>query len=173
MTTQDLNTTTADRKIRYAVVGLGWFAQAAALPAFANTDNSEVVALVSDDPTKRTEVATKYGIDQSQTYTYTQYDDLLHSGTIDAVYIAVPNQLHCDYTVRAARAGIHILCEKPMAVTPDECEQMIAAAQDRQVKFISMLPICKQSKSSTPVKSARRAFLTRSLPSKLKAQIAG
>jgi predicted dehydrogenase len=136
MTAQDRNPTTSDRQIRYAVVGLGWFAQASALPAFANTENSQVVALVSDDPTKRTEVAHKYGIDLSHTYTYAQYDDLLHSGTIDAVYIALPNQLHCDYTVRAARAGIHILCEKPMAVTPDECEQMIAAAQDNHVKLM-------------------------------------
>jgi predicted dehydrogenase len=136
MTTQDRNTTTTAPKIRYAVVGLGWFAQATALPAFANTENSEVVALVSDDPTKRTEVATKYGIDHSQTYTYAQYDELLQSGKIDAVYIAMPNHLHCDYTVRAAQAGIHILCEKPMAVTLDECEQMIAAAQDHHVKLM-------------------------------------
>ncbi len=137
MATQDRNAATAtQKKIRYAVVGLGWFAQAAALPAFVNTENSEVVALVSDDPTKRTEVASKYGIAESQTYTYDRYDELLHSGTIDAVYIALPNHLHCDYTVRAAAAGVHILCEKPMAVTVAECEQMIAAAQTHHVKLM-------------------------------------
>ncbi|WP_309744903.1 Gfo/Idh/MocA family oxidoreductase [Chamaesiphon sp. OTE_20_metabat_361] len=135
MTTQDRYPATDAQKIRYAVVGLGWFAQAAALPAFANTENSQVVALVSDNPTKRSEVAKKYGIAESQTYTYAQYDDLLNSGTIDAVYIALPNQLHCDYTVRAAQAGVHILCEKPMAVTVAECEQMIAAAQEHNVKL--------------------------------------
>ena len=136
MATQDRHTTTNVAKIRYAVVGLGWFAQAAALPAFVNTENSEVVALVSDDLTKRTEVAKKYGIATSKTYTYDRYDELLNSGTIDAVYIALPNHLHCDYTVRAAAAGIHILCEKPMAVTVAECEQMIAAAQEHQVKLM-------------------------------------
>ena len=135
MTTQDRHPAPDVQKIRYAVVGLGWFAQAAALPAFANTENSQVVALVSDDPTKRSEVAKKYAIAESQTYTYAQYDDLLNSGTIDAVYIALPNQLHCDYTVRAATAGVHILCEKPMAVTVAECEQMIAAAQEYNVKL--------------------------------------
>ena len=136
MTTQDLNTGTHTHKIRYAVVGLGWFAQAAALPAFSNTENSAIVALVSDDPTKRTEVAKMYGVEESQTYTYAQYDELLTSGTIDAVYIALPNQLHCDYTLRAAKAGIHILCEKPMAITIDECKQMIAAAHEHQVKLM-------------------------------------
>jgi predicted dehydrogenase len=136
MTTNQLQDTATSRKIRYAVVGLGWFAQAAALPAFANTDNSQVVALVSDDATKRNEVAKKYGIDAAQTYTYDRYDELLSSGTIDAVYIALPNHLHCDYTLRAATAGIHILCEKPMAVTVAECERMIAAAQENQVKLM-------------------------------------
>jgi predicted dehydrogenase len=135
MTSTQLQDTAPERKIRYAVVGLGWFAQATALPAFANTDNSEVVALVSDDATKRTEVAKKYGIEATQTYTYDRYDELLTSGTIDAVYIALPNHLHCDYTVRAAKAGIHILCEKPMAVTVEECEQMIAAARENNVKL--------------------------------------
>lgn len=121
-------------KIRYAVVGLGWFAQAAALPAFANSENSQLVALVSDDPTKRTEIAKKYGIED--TYTYDRYDELLNSGTIDAVYIALPNHLHCEYTVKAAKAGIHVLCEKPMAVTVAECEQMIAAARENNIKLM-------------------------------------
>jgi predicted dehydrogenase len=127
--------TTQDRQIRYAVVGLGWFAQAAALPAFANAENSQVVALVSDDATKRSEVAKKYGIAAAQTYTYDRYDELLASGTIDAVYIALPNHMHCDYTVRAAQAGIHVLCEKPMAVTVAECERMIAAAKEHHIKL--------------------------------------
>jgi glucose-fructose oxidoreductase len=133
MTSQIQNATT-NRQIRYAVVGLGWFAQASALPAFANTENSQVVALVSGDPTKREEVAKKYGLED--TYTYEQYDNLLASGTIDAVYIALPNHLHCEYTVKAAKAGIHVLCEKPMAVTVEECEQMIEAARDNQVKLM-------------------------------------
>jgi predicted dehydrogenase len=134
MTTQISNNSTA-RQIRYAVVGLGWFAQSAALPAFATAANSQVVALVSDDATKRSEVAKKYGIAENCTYTYDRYDELLTSGTIDAVYIALPNHLHCEYTVKAANAGIHILCEKPMAVTVAECERMIAAARDNHVKL--------------------------------------
>ncbi|MGH2413782.1 MAG: Gfo/Idh/MocA family oxidoreductase, partial [Microcystaceae cyanobacterium] len=79
------------RKIRYAVVGLGWFAQAAALPAFAHAENSELVALVSDDPQKREELSKKYGV--QDTYSYEEYEDCLTSGEIDAVYIALPNNL--------------------------------------------------------------------------------
>ncbi len=134
MTTQTSNRTT-DRQIRYAVVGLGWFAQAAALPAFATAANSQLVALVSDDATKRSEVAKMYDIATEQTYTYDRYEELLASGTIDAVYIALPNHLHCEYTVKAANAGIQVLCEKPMAVTVAECERMIAAARDNHVKL--------------------------------------
>ncbi len=127
--------TTASRdKIRYAVVGLGWFAQTSALPAFAQSENSELVALISDDPVKRDQLSKQYNI--QRTYSYEQYEDCLHSGELDAVYIALPNHLHRDYTVRAANAGIHILCEKPMAVTVDECEAMIQAAEDNQVKLM-------------------------------------
>ncbi len=126
--------TPSQRKIRYAVVGLGWFAQAAALPAFAHAENAELVALVSDDAAKREELGKKYNL--RRTYSYEEYEDCLTSGEIDAVYIALPNHLHCEYTVRAALQAIHVLCEKPMAMTEDECEQMIQACQDNNVKLM-------------------------------------
>ena len=125
----------SQRRIRYAVVGLGHIAQVAVLPAFAHAArNSELTALVSDDPVKREKLARQYGI--KQTYSYAQYDECLAGGYIEAVYIALPNHLHCDYSVRAARAGIHVLCEKPMAVTERECEQMIKAADMHRVKLM-------------------------------------
>ncbi|MEH2227581.1 Gfo/Idh/MocA family oxidoreductase [Nostoc sp.] len=129
-----MTATNGKNKIRYAVVGLGWFAQEAALPSFANAENSELVALVSDDPTKSEELSKKYGIEH--TYSYEEYEDCLASGEVDAVYIALPNHLHCDYTVRAANQAIHVLCEKPMAVTEEECEIMIQAANDNNVKLM-------------------------------------
>lgn len=133
--TQEQKTSSkSGKRIRYAVVGLGWIAQAAVLPAFANaTENSELVALISDDPTKRQELGKQYGV---RPYSYDEYDDCLNSGEIDAVYIALPNHMHCDYTVRAANAGIHVLCEKPMAVTVEECETMIRACNDNNVKLM-------------------------------------
>lgn len=121
-------------KIRYAVVGLGWFAQQAAMPAFAQSENSELVALVSDDSTKLQELGQKYNI--RHTYSYDQYEECLSSGAVDAVYIALPNHLHCEYTVRAAQQGIHVLCEKPMAVTVEECQQMMRACQENNVKLM-------------------------------------
>ncbi|HEY9629953.1 MAG TPA: Gfo/Idh/MocA family oxidoreductase [Coleofasciculaceae cyanobacterium] len=124
----------ANRKIRYAIVGLGWFSQMAAMPAFENAENSELVALISDDPEKREELSKEYNL--QHTYTYEQYEDCLNSGEIDAVYIALPDHLHRDYAVRAANAGIHVLCEKPMAVTVDECEAMIEAAKANSVKLM-------------------------------------
>lgn len=125
---------TGKQKIRYAVVGLGWFAQEAAMPAFAQTENSELVALVSDDSEKLEELGQKYGV--QYTYSYEQYEDCLTSGEVDAVYIALPNHLHCEYTVRAANQAIHVLCEKPMAITADECEQMMHACENNAVKLM-------------------------------------
>ena len=125
------------KKIRYGVVGLGWFAQVAILPAFAHAGrNSELVALFSDDAQKLRKLGRKYRIDPERLYAYDRYDQALRSGEIDAVYIAVPNHLHRDYTVRAARAGVHVLCEKPMAVTEKDCEAMIRACADNGVKLM-------------------------------------
>jgi glucose-fructose oxidoreductase len=119
--------------IRYAVVGLGHIAQAAMLPAFAHAKrNSRLVAAVSDDPANRKAVARAYKLES--TFSYDDYDACLEQ--VDAVYIALPNSLHAEYTVRAARAGVHVLCEKPTAVTADECEQMIDACDKHRVKLM-------------------------------------
>jgi predicted dehydrogenase len=122
-------------RIRYAVVGLGHIAQAAVLPAFQHaTKNSTLTALVSDDPEKLRTLGKRYRVEH--TYSYEEYADCLHSGNIDAVYITLPNDMHRDYTVAAAQAGIHVLCEKPMALTEAECEEMIRACADNNVKLM-------------------------------------
>jgi len=124
-----------DDKIRYAVVGLGFIAQAEVLPAFTHArENSRLTALVSDDPTKLEELGRKYRV--KNLYSYKQFDDCLHSGEIDAVYIALPNHLHCEYAVRAAEAGIHVLCEKPMALDEEECLRMIETAEQSRVRLM-------------------------------------
>ena len=123
------------RQIRYAVVGLGHIAQVAVLPAFANARrNSRLAGLVSGDALKRAELAKKYGVER--TWSYEEYDACLKSGEIDAVYIALPNTLHHEYALRAAQAGVHVLCEKPMAVTEEQCLQMQQAARERAVKLM-------------------------------------
>ncbi|HVK57833.1 MAG TPA: Gfo/Idh/MocA family oxidoreductase, partial [Candidatus Kapabacteria bacterium] len=106
--------------IRYAVVGLGHIAQVAVLPGFKNAKNSELTGLVSGSPTKLSRLSKKYSV--KNTWNYDEYEECLHSGLVDAVFIALPNDMHREYTVRAARAGIHVLCEKPLAVTARDCQ---------------------------------------------------
>jgi len=121
------------RKIGYAVAGLGHIAQTAVLPAFAHAKNSRLVALLSDDEEKREKLSRKYRCDA---YSYDQYDECLRRDDVDAVYIALPNTLHAEYTVRAAQAGAHVLCEKPMATSEADCRRMITACDDAGVKLM-------------------------------------
>lgn len=124
-----------DRQIRYAVVGLGYIAQAAVLPAFRTARrNSRLTAFVSDDPVKMKILGKKYGV--GLFYSYDRYDELLASGAVDAVYIALPNNMHREFSVRAANAGLHVLCEKPMAMTEAECKDMINAARRHGVRLM-------------------------------------
>ncbi len=123
------------RRVRYAVVGIGSIAQEAVLPAFQNAANSTVTALVSGDEVKREELGKTYGI--KKTYNYDQFDECLHSGEVDAVYIALPNHLHRPYAERAAKAHVHILCEKPLAPNEQECRRIIEAAQTAGVKLMT------------------------------------
>jgi predicted dehydrogenase len=129
-------TKTPDSKsVRYAVIGLGHIAQAAVLPAFKHARrNSTLTALVSGEEKKLKQLGRRYGI--KRLCGYDDVDELFASGEIDAVYIALPNDMHKDYTIRAARAGLHVLCEKPMAVTSSECEEMIRATRDANVKLM-------------------------------------
>jgi glucose-fructose oxidoreductase len=120
------------KHVRYAVVGLGHIAQVAVLPAFAHARrNSQLVGVVSGDATKRRRIAKRYDV---VAYDYDDYEACLDE--VDAVYIALPNSMHADYTVRAAAAGVHVLCEKPMAVTAEECERMIEACRSGGVKLM-------------------------------------
>jgi predicted dehydrogenase len=123
------------RSIRYAVIGLGHIAQAAVLPAFAHARrNSRLAALVSGEQKKLKSLGRRYGVEHR--CGYDDVDELFASGEIDAVYIALPNDMHKDFTIRAARAGLHVLCEKPMAVTVRDCEQMIRATEKANVRLM-------------------------------------
>jgi predicted dehydrogenase len=121
-------------RIRIAVVGLGHFAQAAVLPAIEQLADVEATALVSGSRHKLEELGKRYGV--RALYPYDRLDELLASGAVDAVYIAVPNDLHAELTVIAARHGKHVLCEKPMAPTEAECMQMIRACEQRRLKLM-------------------------------------
>jgi predicted dehydrogenase len=122
-----------NKKIRYAVVGLGHIAQTAVLPAFKHAENSQLVALVTGNPEKHHELSERYGV---KAYTYDDLETALDKEKVDAVYIATPNILHRGHAERAANAGVHVLCEKPMATTQDDCEAMIRAAEQNNVKLM-------------------------------------
>lgn len=128
--------TPAGKPVRYAVVGLGYISQVALLPAFKHAGrNSQLAALVSDDPEKLEKLGRKYRVETR--VGYEDFDELLADGGIDAVYIGLPNSMHHEYTLRAAAAGVHVLCEKPLAVTEQECEEMIRACKAANVRLMT------------------------------------
>jgi predicted dehydrogenase len=125
----------AKRKVRYAVVGLGHFAQKAILPAFRHArKNAELTAFVSSDPKKLRKLSKAYGVDHC--VGYDELERLCSSDAIDAVYIATPNHTHKELVERVAPHGIHVLCEKPMAVTEEDCEAMIRVCADNGCKLM-------------------------------------
>jgi glucose-fructose oxidoreductase len=122
------------RQVGYALVGLGHFAQEAVLPAFENASrNSRLAALVTGDREKARKLGKRYGV---PVYHYDDLEECLARPDVDAVYIATPNSLHAEHAVRAARAGAHVLTEKPMATSESECRRMIGACEDSDVKLM-------------------------------------
>ncbi len=116
-----------DRRLGWAIVGLGSFAQGQVIPMFADTQHSRLAAFVSGDPAKAARLGEQHGV--SRFYSYENFDRIADNPDIDCVYIVLPVGMHAEYTVRALRAGKHVLCEKPMASTAAECEAMVAAAR--------------------------------------------
>ena len=113
------------RRTRYAVVGLGYIAQVAVLPAFAHARrNSPLHAHRQRRSSRSSRSGDQYS---ASACGYEDYDRVLQE--VDAVYICTPNSEHEEYVVRAAQAGVHVLCEKPLAVTHEECSRMIAPAE--------------------------------------------
>jgi predicted dehydrogenase len=122
------------KRVRYAVIGLGYIAQVAVLPAFAHARrNSALAAIVSGDAGKLATLGEKYRVAMRASY-----DDLDHVlDEVDAVYVTSPNSMHAEHTIRAAARGVHVLCEKPLAVTPEDCGRMIDACRRGGVKLMT------------------------------------
>jgi predicted dehydrogenase len=123
------------RRIGYAVVGLGNLARNAILPAFANCKNSKLVALVSRDARKASELCAKFKVRTH--YRAGDYADCLADRAISAVYIVTPPALHEEFTVRAAEAGKHVLCEKPLAATAVQSARMVEACRRNGVQLMT------------------------------------
>ncbi|WP_093284587.1 Gfo/Idh/MocA family oxidoreductase [Verrucomicrobium sp. GAS474] len=123
------------KKIRYAVMGLGWIARDAVLPAFVHAGrNSELVTLFYHHPSQAA-FGTQYGLEK--VYSYKDFERGLREQRVDAIYLALPNHLHREYTLRAAKLGVHVLSEKPLAVTSADCRAMIAGCRKHGVKLMT------------------------------------
>jgi predicted dehydrogenase len=122
--------------IGYCIVGLGRISMGHFMPGCLNAKKSRVVALVSGHRDKAEKEAAKYKVASNSLYSYEDFDKIADNKEIDAVYIALPNSMHAEYSIRAAKAGKHVLCEKPMATSVDESQQMIDACRNAKTKLM-------------------------------------
>lgn len=127
---------TPKKTVGWAIVGLGELALGEIMPAFGRCKLSKPTALVSGHPEKAEKVAKAYGIKASSIYNYENYDKLADNPDVQAIFIVLPNSMHAEYTIRGFKAGKHVLCEKPMATSVAECEQMIAAGKAAQKQLM-------------------------------------
>jgi predicted dehydrogenase len=123
----------SQKKVRYAVVGLGDIAQEDMMPGVQHTGNSEITALVTGDATKAAELGRKY---DARTFAYEQFEEAIHSGVFDAIYIATPNWRHAEFIVPALNSGIHVLTEKPLEVSTEKCTKILSAAKASTAKLM-------------------------------------
>ncbi|MDP1027319.1 Gfo/Idh/MocA family oxidoreductase [Sphingomonas sp. KR1UV-12] len=124
------------RKLGYAIIGLGYYGLGVIIPQFRNCAHSRLAAVVSGDPAKAKRVAAEHGLPARSVYSYADFDRIRDNPDVDIVYVCLPNAMHAEYTIRAAKAGKHVLCEKPMAVSVAECEAMIAACKTANRKLM-------------------------------------
>ena len=124
------------RRLGYAIVGLGGYGLGRIIPEFAHCTHSRLAAVVSGDAAKARKVAAQHGLPDGAIYSYETFDRIRDNPDVDIVYVCLPNAMHAEYTIRAAKAGKHVMCEKPMAVSVAECEAMIAACKAANRKLM-------------------------------------
>ena len=120
-------------KLGVALVGLGNYSIRQLAPALLETQHCRLSGIVTGSPEKIPEWCEKYNIPKQNVYNYQNFDDIQNNPDIDIVYVVLPNSMHADFTIRAAKAGKHVICEKPMAMNVAECEQMIKACKAANV----------------------------------------
>jgi predicted dehydrogenase len=119
----------SDKKLGIALVGLGNYAGGQLAPALQHTKNCYLAGIVTGTPEKAKSWSEKYNIPQKNIYNYENFDTIAQNPDIDIVYVVLPVALHKEFTIRAAKAGKHVICEKPMAVNAADCRDMIAACK--------------------------------------------
>jgi len=122
------------KKLNIALVGLGNYAGALAY-GLENSKCCRLAAIVTGHPEKANEWKKQYGIPDKNIYNYQNFDEIKNNRDIDLVYVVLPNSMHKEFTVRAAKAGKHVICEKPMATSSKDCMEMIKACKDAGVQL--------------------------------------
>ena len=118
-----------DRKLGFALCGLGSLATAQIAPAFAKTKNCRLAGIITGHPAKVEKWKMEYNLPDKNIYNYDNMEKMSDNPDIDVVYVVTPNALHAEHTIKAAKAGKHVLCEKPMEVSVEKCQQMIDACK--------------------------------------------
>lgn len=118
-----------------ALVGLGYYSTDLLAPALQKTNNCYLAGIVTGTPSKIPVWRGKYNIPASNVYNYENFDSIADNPDIDVVYVVLPPSMHKEYVIRAAKAGKHVWCEKPMAVTAEDCQAMIDACKENNVKL--------------------------------------
>lgn len=116
-------------KLGIALVGLGNYATNLLAPALQQTEHCYLAGIVTGTPSKIDIWKNRYNIPDKNIYNYQNFDNIKNNADIDIIYVVLPNSMHAEYVIRAAQAGKHVICEKPMAITVNECDQMIAACK--------------------------------------------
>ena len=127
--------TTANKKLGVVLVGLGNYATNQLAPALEETELCYLSGIVTGTKEKEKIWQEKYNIPDGNIYNYDNYNEIADNDDIDIIYVALPNSMHAEYTIRAAQAGKHVICEKPMAISVAECQQMIDACKEADVKL--------------------------------------
>lgn len=116
-------------KLGIALVGLGGYATGQLAPALQQTEHCYLAGIVTGSPEKIPVWKEKYKIPEKNIYSYDNYDKIKDNPDIDIIYVVLPNNMHAEYTIRGFQAGRHVICEKPMAITVQDCDRMIDAAK--------------------------------------------
>jgi len=128
-------TDTSSKNYGIALVGLGQYAMSELAPALQSTGKCHLTGLVTGTPEKRVRYGSQYAIPESHIYDYASYDQIADNRDIDIVYVVLPNSMHAEYSIRAAEAGKHVICEKPMGLSVAECDRMIDACRTNGVSL--------------------------------------
>jgi predicted dehydrogenase len=125
----------ADRKLGVALVGLGEYATGQLIPSLKETKNCYLAGLVSGSEQKKQQWKAEFGLKDENIFDYQDFDRIAGSPDIDIVYVVLPNSMHAEYCIRAARAGKHVICEKPLATNVADCYRILEAVTEANVRF--------------------------------------